>query len=666
MLNNNIKVRKTRENFKLNLWIGLFLIIGLLSFQSTENTNEKPINITKEQVKQAFKATVTSEVHPRLFFNKNDIDRINQLYIAKDPIITLGYNQMKRSADNALSKPLLEYKLDEANLRISSIHSFSSQLADLVLMFQLTKDKKYAEKAWAQLEKMIDYPDWGANRHFLDSGIACFEFALAYDGLFDYLSNDQKKALKDAVLKQVFNPGKELMDRDVFWHNATYNWNGICNGGLIVASLTMFEDNPEYFSGVIAQAASKLPNYINEFNPDGQGEEGVGYWNYGLRYTSLAFEDMQRLLGTTFKIDDQPGFKKTGWFPIYMSGPVTTMNFGDDAIKKDKVLSMFWFAKQNKDAELAKRQYELCLQNKSVFWTDMVYYDPKLVQQKSTKLEIPKEVYIKGIEVMSLRENWSNDGLFVGMHGGDNNANHGHLDAGTFEIQGLGKVWANGGLGSDKYTYPGYFKKTIPDYTDKIKPITEAGRWHFYRLRAEGKNCIVINPDSRPDQNPHGVAKLLEQGTSENDGFYFLDLTECYNRDVSSYLRGIKLNRANRTIEVQDEIKALKRSTIWWSMHTKANIGIADDGRTAVLTIGDQKMVARIVGEEDAKFCELPATYLPTQSFPLTINSLNEGFRKLAIQLTDVKDVTIRVDFTPMEAKYKNEKIKFLTNWKDK
>nr|WP_294899187.1 hypothetical protein [uncultured Pedobacter sp.] len=660
-----MKSSKITNRLYLNILLGLLLIFSLSSFQNHNLADSTVTKISKEDVKKAFNQINKRNIHPRLFFNSDDIERIKKLYVAKDSIVTLGYNQMKNRADRSLSEPLLSYKLDDANLRITSIHAFSFPLADLVMMYQFTKEKKYADRAWLQLAKMVDYPDWGANRHFLDSGIASFEFALAYDGLFDYLSTNQKDSLKNAVLKQVLIPAQKLMAENVFWHKAKYNWNGICNGGLIMASLAMFEDDPDFLTQIIAEATGKLPIYINEFNPDGQSVEGLGYWAYGLRYTILALESMKRVLGTTFKVDDAPGFKKTGWFPIYMSGPVSTLNFGDDGIKNSKSLSFFWLAKNSNDAELAKRQYRLALQNKSVSWSDMIYYDPKLVSQKTTEANIPKEIYVREIEVMSLREDWQNDGLFIAMHGGDNKANHGHLDAGTFEIQGLGEVWANSDLGSDKYTYPGYFKKTVPDYMDQLTPIENPGRWHFYRLRAEGKNAIVINPDTRPDQNPLGVAKLLDKGANKNSGFYVIDLSDCYKRDVSSYHRGIKLDRTNRTIEIQDEIKALNPSTIWWSMHTKADIKIIDGGKSAILQIGKQKMLAKIIGNKDAKFCELPATYLPSQSFPLTHNSVNKGFKKLAIELKNTKDLIMRVDFTPFNENHKDEPVSFLADWKN-
>lgn len=650
-------------NKKPFITLSFILLLFLSSFQKQEKTIQG--DITPQQVQESFNSTGLKGKHSRLFFNDADLQRVQNLYQQKDPLISIGYEDINRKANEILRSPVLTYSLDAAKLRIPSIHTFAVQLPNLVMMYQFTGDKIYAERAWAQLAQFIDYPDWGANRHFLDSGIAGFNFALAYDGLFDYLSEDQKTRLKGAVMKHLLIPAKLQMEKRVWWHTATHNWNGICNGGIIMAALAMFEDDPELMSQIIALAANALPYYINSFEPDGQSDEGVKYWSYGLMYTTIALESMYRVLGTTYQIDQAPGFKKTGWFPLYVSGPVSSLSIGDDPIKSSRSTSFFWFAKRNQDKALAKMQYDLCLENNTMTWADMIYYNPEMVKGISTISSMPKDNYIRGIELMSLRENWDRDGLFIAMHGGDNDANHGHLDAGTFDIQGLGEVWAYGDLGSDDYTYPGYFTKvTHPDYNKEPYPQTEAGRWHFYRLRAEGKNCLIINPDTRPDQDPKAEAHMIRQRSNTNQGSFVLDLTDCYKRDVTTYHRGIKLDRINKIMTVQDEVSAKKPSDMWWSMHTKANIKIAKDGRSAILSIGKKKMTVMITSPSNVKFKVLPATYLPGQSFPLTKNSLNKGFKKLAIELKDTKDQTIKVDFFPTNAdKRFKERNTALSEW---
>lgn len=639
------------------VWLYLFVSCLALNAQIKVSTKyaEQPIKfyqIKAEDIKRDYQKIGVGKKSPHLFFSQEDILRIKDLLKSNDPFAHLFLDKMGREADEALSKPFLTYSLDAANLRVPSLHSFAKCLPQLIFMYQITGDEKYAEYCWKQMEIMGDYPDWGAERHFLDAGIGAFNFAMVYDGLHNYLTKEQRKTLEEAVMKHAIKPGKYQIEnrKGVWqWYLANNNWNGICNSGLISACFVMFENDPDYFAQTIASAANCLPYYIAEFEPDGQSEEGLMYWAYGLMYTTMGFEAMQRNLGTTYGYSQTNGMKKTGWFPILMSGPVVGINVGDDPLPKGRTNSMFWFAKHYSDSALAKQQLNLCIENQRVHWYDIYYYDPVMIKEASQP-HIPLDNHIHGIELMSIRENWnSGDAMYIAMHGGANNANHGHLDAGSFYIQSQGEVFAYGNLGRDDYTFPGYFTKvTYPDYNDAISDQQESGRWHFYRLRAEGKNCLVINPTIRPDQNEFGMAKVFSQvSTPELSGFS-LDLSDCYKRDVKSYIRSITMDRVKRSIQVTDRLETeMQNSDVYWFMHTKADIDISNDGKVAILNVNGKKMKATLITPLGAVFTQNPASYLLVDEYPLTKNTMNENFKKLVVK-TKLSKGEIDVKFEPI------------------
>ncbi len=635
----------------------IFLLLFTIFYLAAQNAENKFTPVTPLQIKELLNKSEVKNKHPRLYFNENDNARVIKFLADGDVLIKTGYAVYRKESDSILQKPLLTYHLDDAKLRVTSVHDFARELPSLLMMYLLDRDTACANRVIRQFELLKDYPDWGANRHFLDTGIGSFNFAFAYDVLYFYLTEQQRTMFQQAVMKHALLPGKEQLKNNEWWSNSNHNWNGICNGGLIMAALAMFEANPDEMSEIIALAINKLPKYINSFEPDGQSEEGLMYWGYGLMYTTITLESMQRVLGSAFGLDQMPGFKKTGWFPAYISGPVASLNIGDDPLKTERSRSFFWFAKNYKDTALASMQYELCMEAKIMNWMEMFYYDPQMLAANSTERFIPFENHIHGIEVMTLRDGWGKDALFVSMHGGNNFANHGHLDAGSFDIQAMGEVWANGNLGRDDYTNPGYFSKTTkPDYHDKDTLQTIPGRWHFYRLRAEGKNCLVFNPSTRPDQDEKASAILKEKKTGDDESSYTLNLTNCYSRDVTSYFRKISLNKVDEFITVEDEFDAKKSSLLWWSMHTRAAVKIEMGGKTAILQIKDKKMRVEIKSPSHAAFSILGATYLPGESFPLTRNSENLGFNKLAIRLDEMKSGNIKVQFTPIRITKINSK----------
>jgi len=631
--------------------------------------------ITDQTISNDFNTNGFKNIHPRMIAAKEDIERIKTLIQEEDPLMLSTWESIKASADSALTRSLPDGRLDGANLRVLGTHTTSGYIPSLVIAWWVTGEQKYARRAFEAYENLCTYPDWGIatqppyeDRHFLDTAMGVFCAALVYDGLFDYLSDEQKDFIYQTASKYVFTPAIAQFDGTVrrqWWARTNNNWNGICNGNLALSALTFMERDPKKMCTLTAFALQGLPFYLVEFEPDGQSEEGISYWHYGLTSTLYSLEGMQRILGTTYGLGETPGLKKAGYFPFMVTGPVTTINVGDDPIKKSKSPTFFWFAKHFQDPLLARCQYDLLKETGGrMNWFDAFCYDPQLVKRgQNETIFIPLDNHLYGLEVSSLLEKHEDSqALYIAMHGGDNSANHGHLDAGSFEIQALGEVWAYGCLGGDNYTYPGYFKQTAPHYMDNQGPQVDAGRWHFYRMRAEGKNALVFNPDARPDQNPRGRAFITKKISTPTQSAFVTDITDCYSRDVQQYSRGIRLDRKRRVISIEDDFKAKTASTVWWSLHTKANIEISNSGRQATLILNQKKMYVDLIGADDCKFEVLPASYLPGQQFPKSKNTENKDFKKLVILMTNCLQGQFRVDFHP-DAEYQPEPIFPLTDW---
>jgi hypothetical protein len=331
-------------------------------------------------------------------------------------------------------------------------------------------------------------------------------------------------------------------------------------------------------------------------------------------------------LGTDYGLAKMPGFAEAGMFPIYMTGPLgRTFNYADAGDGTIRAPHMFWMARKFDRPLYAWSQRQVA----SGSALDLLWYDDR-GQKPDTKVN-PLDKYFRSSEVVSFRSDWEDkQGLFVGFKAGDNKANHSNLDLGTFVLDALGYRWAVD-LGADNYNLPGYFGKQ---------------RWTYYRLRAESHNTVVINPGQEADQIPSAATKITRFQSRPERAFATMDLTPAYAKEATSVQRGVAmLNR--QAVLIQDEIKAVKPSEVWWFMTTPAKIAIEPDGRTARLRQGKEELVATVLAPVGARFSEMPAAPLPSSLNPEGQRN-NKGITKLAVNLKSASDVRLAILLTPV------------------
>lgn len=202
---------------------------------------------------------------------------------------------------------------------------------------------------------------------------------------------------------------------------------------------------------------------------------------------------------------------------------------------------------------------------------------------------------------------------------------------GTFVLDALGQRWACD-LGGDDYNFPGYFG---------------GGRWNYYRLRAEGHNTLVIDPDTHPDQDPRAATRIVRFDTKPASAFAIADLSSAYAQRATKVERGIALLDRKQVL-IEDEITATKPSTLWWFMHTEAEIQPDAAGKVATLTRGGARLHAQILSPPDARFAVMPAAPLATSPHPEKQGD-NKNTRKLAINVSNATAVRIVVWFVPLK-----------------
>jgi hypothetical protein len=499
------------------------------------------------------------------------------------------------------------------------------RIALLSALYHVDGDKRFADRAIQELLKISAFTDWHP-AHFLDAAEMTNAAGIGYDWLYDELTPEQRTTIRHAIVEFGLKPGLAVYRKQNWWSVAHHNWNQVCNGGLTVGALAVADEEPTVAREVIDDARKSIPLALHTYGPDGGWPEGPGYWNYATTYTVYYLASLETALGTDFGFKQTPGLAQTGNFEIDVVGPTgETFNYADAHPGAGATPGLFWLARtfhQPSYAAAERRLVELAgpgwdwLQkgskgklkghgSPSIF--DLIWATtsspadvaPDAQREKGivqmAPYHLPLDVAYRGIDVAFLRTAWDDPhAIYVGFKGGDNQANHAHLDLGTFVLDAFGERWA-ADLGGDEYNLPGYFGKQ---------------RYTYYRLRSEGHNTLTFGAEN---QEIAAKAPLVAFHAAPDLSFAVADLTAGYRKNATRVQRGIALLDARRVL-LHDEIDAKPGQHLVWNFHTASKIEIAPDGASAILTHGSAHLKATLLSPAGAKFEPISANPPPPQA----------------------------------------------------
>lgn len=553
--------------------------------------------------------------HPRLIASDEEMARVKELRKESGEGAEF-YRRLKGEADRIMEERPVRYEIPDGLRLLGVSRTCLRRIYVLATLFRLEGDLRYKERAMEELKAAAHFPDWNP-RHFLDTAEMTHAFAIGYDWLYDALSEDERAMIRDAIVEKGLKPALEVYKRGGWWAVCNHNWNQVCNGGIVIGALAIAEEIPKLADEILSHALSSVQIAMRMFDPDGGWAEGPGYWGYATSYNVFMLAALNTALGTDFGLSEMPGFSETGYFPIYITGPTgKTFNFADAHDNPPHAPQMFWLAR--KFNRPIYGWYEKAILKQKLHPLDLIWFDPR--ETDPVKEGLPLDRYFENVGVVSMRSSWSDsNALFVAFKGGDNKANHSHLDLGTFVLDALGHRWAVD-LGPDDYNIPGYFGSK---------------RWSYYRLRSEGHNVITFDG---ANQDPVAKGAVIRFESETDFASAAVDLSEAYAQFASKVIRTISMPGRRRVL-IEDLIELKSESIPVWNMHTPAEIGI--DGRTALLRRGDAALRVEVIEPENA-LLEARDLSLPPPQRPI------RGIRKLMIKpAAPVNPLRIKVLLSP-------------------
>ncbi len=569
--------------------------------------------------------------HPRIIALPDDLARVRKL-IETDSVARGLHAQLVEEAGKLLTAPPVEYVKVGPRLLAQSRRCLDRVYA-LGLLYRLDGDRRYLERAKKELFAAESFPDWNPS-HFLDTAEMSHAFAIGYDWLYDSLTEQERARLRVALVEKGLKPSLTVYRSGRGWSLARHNWNQVCNGGISIGALAIGDDEPELAATILNYALESIKLPMAEYAPDGGWKEGPGYWHYATRYNVYFLAALESALGTDFGLARMPGFNKAGLFRIYFTGPAgLTFNYADAHPPAGNAAEMFWLARKFDEPVYAWQERQLLKRPDAL---DLLWYEPK--QKSPTESKLPLHALFRGVDVAFFRSAWEDPAaIFVGFKGGDNKANHSHVDLGSFVLDAHGVRWAHD-LGGDDYNLPGYFGKQ---------------RWSYFRLRTESHNTLTINGEN---QDPRAAAPIVKFGDRPEFGFAVADLSAAYG--ATRLQRGIALIERKHVL-IQDEILLPAPGEVLWTMMTAGEVVLRE--HEAQLEQGSAQLHARILSPDGARFAVLPANPPPPQS-------PNPDCKRLVVRLPDkVTSTSIAVVLSPVRSGEKparfNQPPRSLRDW---
>lgn len=558
-----------------------------------------------------------SPSHPRLFLSVAGEAALKQ-QIAADPFWLELQAGVVREADRQLTAKPVERTLIGRRL-LDKSRTALSRVLHLGLAWRLTGEKKYLERARAELVAVAAFPDWNPT-HFLDVAEMTTAVAIGYDWLYPALDESTRRKLRDVIVAKGLKASRGADS----WSRATNNWNQVCNGGMTVGALAVAEHEPALAAEMIVRAVNTVPLSMHEFSPDGAYPEGPGYWGYGTTFNVVLISALQSVLGSDFGLTQQPGFLATADYYLHVTGPSGYyFNYSDCGRGgQSTAAAMFWFA--------AQRQQSYLLWNE---WPKLTAaearrggrgardrLDPMLLLWMAPKQDrptTPPALSWTGrgpTPVAFHRSSWEPSASYVAVKGGSPSTSHAHMDIGTFVMDADGVRWADD-LGMQDYN------------SLESKGISlwgrgqDAERWKVFRLGTSAHSVLMVD---RQSQRVDGNAPIV----TAKPGRTVVDLGTIYRDQLAKASRGVAL-LPDRTVVVQDEFSAAgKNVSVRWAMVTRADVKIAGAGR-ATLVLDGKKLEFRVLEPAAAQL-----KIYPTNPPPSPTDASNEGTCLLGFEVS--------------------------------
>lgn len=581
---------------------------------------------------------------PRLILNPQVEDNLKKK-LKTDLLIQNVYEAIKLNAQSVFNKPIinLDIPMEERsqNNQLDISRDLLHRISSMAMVYRMEKDKRMLNRINEEVIAACNFPTWFP-KHFLDVAEMSLGIAIAVDWVGEDLPASTVALAKKALVEKGVNPSwSEDKRRGPFYGNS--NWNQVCNGGMVAASIAVADDEPELAAKTIHRALDGMGNALDKYGPDGVYPEGATYWRYGTSFTVTTAAMFESAFGTDFGIFDYPGFKESAIFRILSVAPSGLVyNFADSGERSGRNgdITLGWFASKTG--------------NGTYFEKDLFMKSPEEMGELSrlAGLALPWLALFEEKGDVMIPNNWKGDGdnpvvfftggkedsnqYYFGGKGGSGSVNHGNMDGGSFVFELYGERWSVDPGNTGRY---GRIERTGFGLWSSCQTCD---RWKLLNKGNFGHSTLTVNNELH---KVDGKAEIDDFQDGENP-----EVTIDLGATFHGQLKGAKrrfVKDSPTSLLIEDYLEILDETNlITWQLITQADVQIVDGG--ALLSQNGKK-----VRLENLSHPDLTVSVISLNPPPMFIDAFKEGLKRIEIRIPTwtlgAQETVIRVRLIGME-----------------
>jgi hypothetical protein len=385
--------------------------------------------------------------HPRLYLGTPELRRARRAPTL--PLLRAAQRQVTAMAERWASGPPLEHARDTHNEHLLRAREVQTRVLTLLTRWTQTAEPRYRAAVLALLRQMgaWEYWSWITWRQGNAAPDAIFDLSygensatlgLAYTWLYHDLTPAERAELRAIAEHWALAAARRLVlaePRAWWFGKPDTNWNTVCAGGLGMLVLAMGDELPDATELLAQVEASVAPYFALLDQTNGAWPEGIGYWNYGMRYGFMYLLSHERATGRRHPLLAARGVRQTLAFPLDLCPHGQPCSFGDVNRWRPLPIHYAVASRLRQPALLGDLEAQAQGDEEHATWPDaaewlLLHRGTRATTKGAAQRGLAK--LYGGLDWAVLADRWPRPRLYLSVRGGTTKVPHGHRDLLSF------------------------------------------------------------------------------------------------------------------------------------------------------------------------------------------------------------------------------------------